>query len=229
MAHARAQLADPLYDPVLAALDRPSHADVLTLAAPGEVIYLWQMRKERQGQGDPVPNDDVLPDWTDLPTILSNALDREYAKYVNTTGPMKKVVPIVINVGLGVEMRYVWMKENLTHDDDGNVSVKKTKTGRNRGQYLLVRFNRESLSIQLDAAPWAQVRCVKITHAGDEAIQQGAMSDLLKHRLAVYIDDVEEEDSPEQDDHDDGDEGDDRAGVTTVFFFLWPTSNIIPT
>ena len=106
LAHARAQLADPLYDPVLAALDRPSHADVLTLAAPGEVIYLWQMRKERQGQGDPVPNDDVLPDWTDLPTILSNALDREYAKYVNTTGPMKKVVPIVINVGLGVEMRY---------------------------------------------------------------------------------------------------------------------------
>lgn len=64
-----------------------------------------------------------------------------------------------------------------------------------RKRYLLIKFNRETLHAQVDGNPWTAVRCVRVTYGGDEVIQAGSLSDLLKQRLSMYMDDMGMSDS----------------------------------
>eukprot|EP00435_Cladocopium_sp_Y103_P017191 s863_g4.t1 len=77
----------------------------------------------------PVPVGDEHPCWMDLSTVLSNALDREYAKYGNSTGQMKAVVPIVLNANLWAEMKYSWINENKDRQVQRAASAREIQQG----------------------------------------------------------------------------------------------------
>lgn len=98
------------------ALELPSYDELLATAAPGEVRYVWQMRREPlvDGQGGVEDQDS----WVNLPFCIGKCLDREYAKWVCCKSKvLKKISCFVIHVHFGTEMKFSWMLENTVGDE----------------------------------------------------------------------------------------------------------------
>ena len=107
---ARTVLNDATFDAVgnMRGMEPTTFLEILSTAKEGEVRYIWQMCVcEESGT------------WINLPFCLSRILDREYAKFCSILpAHRRKVLSFVIQVNLGIEMKYSWVLEqsNLNQD-----------------------------------------------------------------------------------------------------------------
>lgn len=80
--------------------------EILATADDGEVRYMWQMQRDGG-------------EWFNLPTCVGRALDREYSRHVTLSGAAKPAVAsFVIHLTFGKEMKWVWMAEHSSLNQD---------------------------------------------------------------------------------------------------------------
>ena len=160
----------------LECLDCPNYTELLQIAGPNEIQYVWQMSKSPSFDGD--------VEWLVLPTILGNILDRDYAKYVTApeSAKMKTMCSFGVHINFKAEVRTKWLLDRTTLGADGTRSFKKTcKT------VVLGNFNRESMTLQVDGQAWRKIRCVRITHENQGPIVEGDLGAVLKERMQEYV------------------------------------------
>ena len=179
-AHERLANPDDVDPTLFSQLERPSYAEILSQALPGETVFVWQRQVERP-EGSPIEDDG----WQHLPECVSRVLDRDFARFVNVREGFKihDVSAFAIHLRFQSEIRPCWVSERTRQSDNGSRSwIKPNKVA------VLVNFDRKKLEIQVDGNKWHSVRCVKVTHTGGEVVQQGDLHELLQQRLRDYID-----------------------------------------
>ena len=183
----------------LSSLDITSYNEILQQALPGEIQYIWQMAKNKNGP------DDV--DFLVLPTCISKVLDREYARWVcaNPDLHLREIVGFGIHVGFGTEARVGWFNERTYTDREGCKQFRKHSS-----KVMAINFDRANLNIKLDASPWYKVRCIKVTHEdAGMVIQEGELRSVLQQRLADYLG----ADCSDESDHDGCEEHHEQAAL----------------
>ena len=163
----------------------PTYQEILQEAKEGEVQFLWQIRAEA----------DRDCNWLNLPSVISRAVDREFAKWVTTSScgsavNRPKIVCFAFHINFQQEMPYSWVASKCIVLSNGARRIRKP-----RKQFAVVNFNRETLELQICEGEWAKVRCVRVTYDKPaEVLVEASLEDLLRDRLAVYGDsDAEEE------------------------------------
>lgn len=205
---ARERLDNPSSDRTFDTLELPSYAELLEQAEPGEVMYLWQMKT------DDVVDDSA--DWINLPTVISRILDREYARYINTSSTVKlrDVSSFGVHIQFESEAKYQWFHDKTKLLSDGSRTwVKPNK----RVRVLLLNFNRQSLELQVDSGDFHKVRCVRITHeSAGEIVQESSLAGILQERLRGYMQadlDSDGEAEHDQEQHDQDAEAAEQEGL----------------
>ena len=96
-------------------------------------------------------------------------------------------------VNLGIELKLSTLLEKTQEAADGSRRLQKPSRA-----ILVVSFDRRQVQVSLDGAPWAQVRCVKVSSdEGASVLVQSELVDLLKNRLLEYASDGEDEENQE--------------------------------
>ena len=205
---ARQRLDNPSTDRAFGTLDRPSYAELLDQADPGEIMYLWQMKKQE------VVDDSA--DWINLPTVISRIMDREYARYINTTSTVKlrDVSSFGVHVQFESEVKYQWFHDKTKLLSDGSRAFLKPNA---KGRVLLLNFCRPSLELQVNSGAFRKVRCVRITHeSAGEIVQESSLAGILQERLQGYMQadlDSDGEAEHDQEQHDEDAEAAEQEGL----------------